>query len=84
MEKFHLAAVVTIVLLATTPASAKMLPCTAANMATSMTTMPSMPEGPGKAGMMKEMGMANASMAKGDMRGACKSYMRAQKVAAKK
>jgi len=28
---------------------------------------------------MKEIGMANAAMSKGDMRGACKNYMRAQK-----
>jgi hypothetical protein len=35
-------------------------------------------------GMMKEMQAANMSMSKGDMRGACKSYMRAQKMGAMK
>jgi hypothetical protein len=38
-----------------------------------------MPEGPGKRAMMKEMGNANTAMSNGDMRGACKSCMRAQK-----
>jgi hypothetical protein len=33
-----------------------------------------MPDTPSKAAMMREMGAANAAMAKGDMRGACKSY----------
>jgi hypothetical protein len=41
-------------------------------------------ESPGKAAMMKEMGAANAAMAKGDMRGACKSYMRAQQMSGQK
>jgi hypothetical protein len=36
--------------------------------------------GPQKMAMMKEMGMANAAVSKGDTRGACKSYMRAQKI----
>jgi len=31
--------------------------------------------------MMKETGMANTAMSKGDMRGACKSCVRAQKMA---
>jgi len=43
-----------------------------------------MPDGPGKMAMMKEMSMANSAMSKGDMRGACKSYMRAQKMGAQK
>ena len=67
------------------PASAaKMMGCTGANMAKSTTDMGSMPDSPQKAGMMKEMGMANTAMSKGDMRGACKSYMRAQKMGAMK
>jgi hypothetical protein len=38
----------------------------------------------GKPAMMKEMGAANAAMSKGDMKGACRSYMRAQKMGAAK
>ena len=34
--------------------------------------------------MMKEMGAANAAMSKGDMRSACKSYMRAQRMSGQK
>lgn len=66
--------------LAISPASAKQMACTSENMAKLVTSSNAMPESPGKAAMMKEMGAANAAMAKGDMRGACKSYMRAQKM----
>ena len=38
-----------------------------------------MADGPAKMAMMKEVGMANTQMSKGDMRGACKSYARAQR-----
>jgi hypothetical protein len=62
------------------PASAKMMGCTSANMAKAVSDTGSMPDSPQKMGMMKEMGMANTAMSKGDMRGACKSYMRAQKM----
>lgn len=66
--------------LAVSPASAKMMACTSENMAKSLSMGAMMQEGPQKMGMMKEMQMANMSMSKGDMRGACKSYMRAQKM----
>ena len=66
--------------LAISPASAKTMACTSENMAKLVTSGNAMPDSPGKAAMMKEMGAANAAMAKGDMRGACKSYMRAQKM----
>jgi hypothetical protein len=62
------------------PASAAMMACTGDNMMKSMTMGGSMPDSPGKMAMMKEMAMANTQMSKGDMRGACKSYMRAQKM----
>jgi hypothetical protein len=65
-------------------ASAKMMACTSENMAKSVSASSAMPEGPGKAAMMKEVGAANTAMSKGDMRGACKSYMRAQKMGASK
>jgi hypothetical protein len=61
-----------------------MMACTSENMGKSMTMGAMMPDGPQKMGMMKEMQAANMSMSKGDMRGACKSYMRAQKMGAMK
>ena len=70
--------------LALTPASAKMMACTGENMAKSATMMSGMADGPGKMAMGKEMGMANADMSKGNMRGACMHYMKAQKAAAMK
>ena len=69
--------------LAFSPASAKTA-CTSENMAKLVTSSNAMPDTPGKAAMMKEMGAANAAMAKGDMRGACKSYMRAQQMSGQK
>jgi hypothetical protein len=66
------------------PASAAMMKCTGENMAKSVAAGGTMADGPGKMAMMKEMGNANTAMSKGDMRGACKSYMRAQKMGAAK
>ena len=62
------------------PASAAMMTCTSENMAKSVTAATAMPESPEKMAMMKEMGAANAAMSKGDMKGACQSYLRAQKM----
>lgn len=62
------------------PASAEMMKCTAENMAKTTTTMQTMQDGPGKMAMGKQMGMANMEMSKGNMRGACKHYMNAQKM----
>ena len=70
--------------LALTPASAKMMACTAENMAKSNTAMQSMPMTPGMMAANKEIGMANMDMSKGNMRGACKHYMNAQKMSAAK
>lgn len=70
--------------LALTPASAKMMACTSENMAKSVSGMSGMADGPGKMAMAKEMGAANMAMSKGNMRGACKSYMNAQKMSAMK
>jgi len=39
-----------------------------------------MADGPMKMGMSKEMGMANMDMSKGNMKGACMHYMKAQKM----
>ncbi|HKH01625.1 MAG TPA: hypothetical protein VKB08_13010 [Bradyrhizobium sp.] len=65
------------------PASAKMTACTGENMAKSVGAASAMPDAPPKFAIMKEMGAVNTAMSKGDMRGACKSYMRAQKMGAK-
>ena len=70
--------------LALTPASAKMMACTGENMAKSMTAMADMPESPGRMALNKEVAMANTEMSKGNMRGACKHYMNAQKMSAAK
>ena len=70
--------------LAFAPASAKMMACTGENMAKSQAGIAAMPEGPGKMGMAKEMGMANTHMSKGNMKGACMHYMKAQKMSAAK
>jgi hypothetical protein len=42
--------------------------------------MMSMPDAPNKMAMNKEIGMANADASKGNARGACMHYMRAQKM----
>jgi hypothetical protein len=66
--------------LAFTPASAAMMACTGDNMAKSSTMMMGMADSPAKMGMNKEIGMANMEMSKGNMRGACMHYMKAQKM----
>jgi hypothetical protein len=66
--------------LALSPASAAMMACTGDNMAKSSMMMGTMPDGPGKMGMTKEMAMANTDMSKGMMKGGCKHYMKAQKM----
>ena len=70
--------------LAVAPASAKMMACSGENMAKTTTMMTTMADGPGKMGMSKEIGMANADMSKGNMRGACMHYMKAQQMGAMK
>ena len=82
--KILFAATTVAAVLAISPASAAMMKCTGENMAKSVAAGGAMPEGPGKMAMMKEIGAANTAMSKGDMRGACKSYMRAQTMGSKK
>jgi hypothetical protein len=41
--------------------------------------MAAMMDGPTKMAMAREIGMANTEISKGNMRGACKYYMNAQK-----
>jgi hypothetical protein len=71
-------------LISFSPASAaKMMPCTGENMAKSLTAASAMPYSPARFAMMKELSEANSAMSKGDMRAACKSYMRAQMISGK-
>ena len=62
------------------PASAKMMSCSSDNMSKTSMMMASMPDSPNKMAMNKEMGMANMEASKGNARGACMHYMRAQKM----
>jgi hypothetical protein len=59
------------------PASAEMMKCTGENIG-KMTTMSS--DAPAKMAMNKEMAMANMEMSKGNMRGACMHFARAQRM----
>jgi cytochrome c-type biogenesis protein CcmH/NrfG len=75
--------------LAVSPASAQKAAaqktgCTSENMAKLVASSNATPDSPGKFAMMKEMGAANVAMSKGDMRSACKSYMRAQQMSGQK
>lgn len=79
MKMIAATAAIFIAALAANPASAKMMSCSGDNMAKSVTAGGMMADGPAKMAMMKEVGMANTQMSNGDMRGACKSYARAQK-----
>jgi hypothetical protein len=80
MKQLALAALALAVGLAAAPASAAMMACTGENMAKSVGMGASMQDGPAKMGMMKEVGMANMAMSKGNMKGACMHYMKAQKM----
>jgi hypothetical protein len=72
--------------LAFTPASAKTkaAACSGENFAKTSAAMTTMPEGPGKMAMSKEMGKVNTEMSKGNIRGACVSYMKVQKMSSAK
>ena len=78
------AAAVATIAVTCSPASAAMMACTGENMTKSLNAGGGMPDSPGKTAMMKERAMANTQMSKGDMKGACKSYMKAQKMGAMK
>ena len=80
--KFLIVAATIAIAAACSPASAAMMKCTSENMMKSMNAGGAMPDSSGKMAMMKEMAMANTQMSKGDMKGACKSYMKAQKMGA--
>jgi hypothetical protein len=70
----------TVLALLCVPASAAPMKCTSENMAKTTAMMQTMPDGPNKMAMAKQIGMANMEMSKGNMKGACKYYMDAQKM----
>jgi hypothetical protein len=62
------------------PAFAKTMTCTGENFATMMTRMATMPYGHKRMGMMREMTAVNTDLSNGDLRGACKHYVIAQRI----
>lgn len=70
--------------LALSPASAKMMACTGDNMGKTAMSTTSMPDGPARRGMDKEMAAANTDMSMGKMRSACMHYMKAQQMSSAK
>ena len=72
--------------LALTPASAKTkaAACAGEDMAKTSAAMQTRPYTQGTMAMNKEMGMVNTEMSKGNMRGACAHYMKAQKMSSAK
>ena len=85
MKSLFIACAVAVV--AVTPAAAQKAQkaaCTGENIGKAVSATSAMPDSPGKMAVMKELSAANTAMSKGDMRGACKSYASAQKMAASK
>jgi hypothetical protein len=80
MKQGGIAALTLAAVFAVTPATAKMMSCTSDNMAKSFTAVDGLPDGPQKMAMMREMGLANTALSKGDTRGACLSFMRVQRM----
>ena len=72
--------------LAFTPASAKSkaTACSGENMAKTSAAMQTMPYTQGTMAVNKEMGMVNTEMSKGNMRAACASYTKVQKMSSAK
>ena len=62
------------------PASAKMMACKGDNFAKMTDQMATMPYGPKRMAMMREMAAVNTDLSHGDLRGACKHYVTAQKI----
>ena len=78
MKQAGIAAFALAALFAITPATAKVLGCTNENMQKSYAGAHGMPDSPQKMAMMREIVTVNTAMSKGDMRSACRSYIRAQ------
>jgi hypothetical protein len=54
--------------------------CTSENMAKTTGALSTMPDGPAKFALAREMGAVNSDISKGNMRGACAHYAKAQKM----
>jgi phosphopantetheinyl transferase (holo-ACP synthase) len=78
--KYLIAATAIAAAFAVKPASAKMMSCSGDGMMKVNSMGGTMADGPNKMMMMKEVGMANTSMSKGDMRGCNMHLMKAQKM----
>jgi hypothetical protein len=78
--KYLVAAAALAAAFAVTPASAKMMSCSGDGMMKVSMMTGTMADGPNKMMMNKEVGMANTSMSKGDMRGCNMHLMKAQKM----
>jgi hypothetical protein len=78
MKQAGIAAFALAALFAITPATAKLLSCTSENMQKSYADANSLPDSPQKMALMREIVTVNTALSKGDARGACRSYMRAQ------
>jgi hypothetical protein len=61
-------------------ASAKTVACTGEDFARMMTRMATMPYGHKRMGMTREMAAVNTGLSNGDLRGACKHYVIAQRI----
>jgi hypothetical protein len=70
----------TFAVLTFSPAPAKTLACTGENFAGMTDRMATMPYGPKKMAMMREMTVVNTDLSKGDLRGACQHYVVAQQI----
>ena len=62
------------------PASAKTMACTGENFAKMVEQMATMPRGPKRMAMMREMAVINTDLSNGDLRGACKHYVIARRI----
>ena len=72
--------VATFAVFALSSASAKTIACTGENFAKMTDRMSTMPYGPKRMAMTREMAGVNADLSNGDLRGACKHYAIAQRV----
>ncbi|MBR0815406.1 MULTISPECIES: hypothetical protein [Bradyrhizobium] len=80
--KILLSAVLLAAFAASPASAAKMQPCTGEALGKSITGMGTV-DSPAKQATAKEMAAANTELSKGNAKGACKHYMKAQKMSAK-
>ena len=62
------------------PASAKMMACKGENFAKMTDRIATMPYGAKRMAMMREMAVVNTDLSHGDLSGACKHYVIAQRI----